>query len=175
MSIDDAAFDRESIGDDLEVWSVDDETQLQPGDTLIDRGVDDVLDEGFSPPERPRGSLAYGTTAYEMSQHETIEQRILQEEPDPFSAYGAPDDESGERARVRERLGGIDPDGIYADEDFEGQAGRLRSGRLVARDEFGNLRFTTDVYAGDVGIDGGAASAEEAAMHIIDVTEDELA
>ena len=58
MSIDDAAFDRESIGDDLEVWSVDDETQLQPGDTLIDRGVDDVLDEGFSPPERPRGSLA---------------------------------------------------------------------------------------------------------------------
>ncbi|MBP8882166.1 MAG: hypothetical protein KBG77_13810, partial [Dermatophilaceae bacterium] len=135
----------------------------------------DVLDEGFSPPERPRGSLAYGTTAYEMSQHETIEQRILQEEPDPFSAYGAPDDESGERARVRERLGGIDPDGIYADEDFEGQAGRLRSGRLVARDEFGNLRFTTDVYAGDVGIDGGAASAEEAAMHIIDVTEDELA
>ncbi|MBK8867139.1 MAG: DUF5709 domain-containing protein [Dermatophilaceae bacterium] len=175
MSIDDAAFDRESIGDDLEVWSVDDETQLQPGDTLIDRGVDDVLDEGFSPPERPRGSLAYGTTAYEMSQHETIEQRILQEEPDPFSAYGAPDDESGERARVRERLGGIDPDGIYADEDFEGQAGRVRSGRLVARDEFGNLRFTTDVYAGDVGIDGGAASAEEAAMHIIDVTEDELA
>ena len=110
-----------------------------------------------------------------MSQHETIEQRILQEEPDPFSAYGAPDDESGERARVRERLGGIDPDGIYADEDFEGQAGRVRSGRLVARDEFGNLRFTTDVYAGDVGIDGGAASAEEAAMHIIDVTEDELA
>jgi hypothetical protein len=175
MSIDDAAFDRESIGDDLEVWSVDDETQLQPGDTLIDRGVDDVLDEGFSPPERPRGSLAYGTTAYEMSQHETIEQRILQEEPDPFSAYGAPDDESGERARVRERLGGVDPDGIYADEDFEGQAGRVRSGRLVARDEFGNLRFTTDVYAGDVGIDGGAASAEEAAMHIIDVTEDELA
>ena len=175
MSIDDAAFDRESIGDDLEVWSVDDETQLQPGDTLIDRGVDDVLDEGFSPPERPRGSLAKEKTAYEMSQHETIEQRILQEEPDPFSAYGAPDDESGERARVRERLGGIDPDGIYADEDFEGQAGRVRSGRLVARDEFGNLRFTTDVYAGDVGIDGGAASAEEAAMHIIDVTEDELA
>ena len=66
MSTDDVAFDRESIGDDLEVWSVDDETQLQPGDTLIDRGVDDVLDEGYSPPERPRGSLAYGTTAYEI-------------------------------------------------------------------------------------------------------------
>ena len=175
MSTDDVAFDRESIGDDLEVWSVDDETQLQPGDTLIDRGVDDVLDEGYSPPERPRGSLAYGTTAYEMSRHETIEQRILQEEPDPYSAYGAPDDESGERARVRERLGGLDPDGIYADEDFEGQAGRVRSGRLVAAGEDGNPALDTDLYAGDVGIDGGAASAEEAAMHIIDTVEDEFA
>ncbi len=28
------------------------------------------------------------------------------------------------------------------------------------------------MYAGDVGIDGGAASAEEAAMHIIDVEDD---
>ena len=26
--------------------------QLQPEDTLVDRGVDDVLDEGYSPPER---------------------------------------------------------------------------------------------------------------------------
>ncbi|MCW2710113.1 MAG: hypothetical protein JWP24_307, partial [Marmoricola sp.] len=26
--------------------------QLQPEDSLDDRGVDDVLDEGFSPPER---------------------------------------------------------------------------------------------------------------------------
>ena len=25
--------------------------QLQPEDTLLDRGTDDVLDEGYSPPE----------------------------------------------------------------------------------------------------------------------------
>lgn len=165
MSTDDLAFDRESIGDELEVWSVDDETQLQPGDTLVDRGVDDVLDEGYSPPDRPRGAYAYGTTAYEQSKHETIDQRILQEEPDPYTAYGAPDDESGDRARSRERIGGDDPDAIFADEDFVGQAGRRRSGRLRDGEE-------SDVYAGDVGIDGGAASAEEAAMHIIDVEDD---
>ncbi len=34
-------------------YSVDDEDQLQPEDTLLDRGEDDVLDEGYSPPERP--------------------------------------------------------------------------------------------------------------------------
>lgn len=173
MSTDDLAFDRESIGDELEVWSVDDETQLQPGDTLVDRGVDDVLDEGYSPPDRPRGAYAYGTTAYEQSKHETIDQRILQEEPDPYTAYGAPDDESGDRARSRERIGGDDPDAIFADEDFVGEAGRRRSGRLVAAGEDGDQAFENDVYAGDVGIDGGAASAEEAAMHIID-TEDDL-
>ena len=41
-------------------YSVDEDDQLQPEDTLVDRGVADVLDEGYSPPERPygRGSLA---------------------------------------------------------------------------------------------------------------------
>jgi hypothetical protein len=34
------------------------EDQLQPQDTLDDRGVDDVLDEGISPPEQLRGSTA---------------------------------------------------------------------------------------------------------------------
>ena len=34
-------------------YSVEDDNQLQPEDTLVDRGVDDILDEGISPPERP--------------------------------------------------------------------------------------------------------------------------
>ena len=41
-------------------YSAEDDNQLQPEDTLIDRGVDDVLDEGYSPPERPYGRGAYG-------------------------------------------------------------------------------------------------------------------
>ena len=40
-------------------YSLDDDNQLQPADTLVDRGVDDVLDEGFSPPEQPYGPGAF--------------------------------------------------------------------------------------------------------------------
>ncbi len=36
--------------------------QLQPEDTLVDRGVDDVLDEGYSPPERWRAAEEDTTT-----------------------------------------------------------------------------------------------------------------
>jgi len=39
--------------------------QLQPDDTLDERGVDDVLDEGMSPPERPSREMARGITARE--------------------------------------------------------------------------------------------------------------
>ena len=41
-------------------YSVEDDNQLQPEDTLIDRGIDDMLDEGYSPPERPYGRGAFG-------------------------------------------------------------------------------------------------------------------
>ncbi len=42
-----------------------------------------------------------------------------------------------------------------------------RSGRLVAPDEGAHPVDVTDLLAHDVGIDGGAASAEEAAMHVV--------
>ena len=58
------------------------EDQLQPQDTLDDRGVDDILDEGISPPEHLRGSLAKGVTAREELEGETIDERLRQEEPE---------------------------------------------------------------------------------------------
>jgi 5-(carboxyamino)imidazole ribonucleotide mutase len=60
------------------------EDQLQPDDTLDERGVDDVLDEGMSPPERPSREMARGTTAREDAEGETLEERLEQEEPDPI-------------------------------------------------------------------------------------------
>jgi hypothetical protein len=64
-----------------------------------------------------------------------------------------------------------DGDGIGDSADSDGepiddQVGDSRAGRLVA---FGvdPTDPTTDYRAHDVGIDGGAASAEEAAMHIV--------
>ena len=162
----DQSDSREEINTDTGSFSVDDEDQLQRGDTLDDPDVDsndDVLDEGYSPPDRARGSLAFGTTAWEQSQEETIEQRIKQEIPDPDSAYGAPDNESG--LDEPEMLGGDDPDAIPVDVDFVSDSG-ARAGRLVAPDEGTGADVEKDEVAEDVGIDGAGASAEEAAMHI---------
>jgi len=143
--------------------------QLQPDDTLDDKydepGHEDVLDGGYDPPDRPRGSMAWGVTAWEESQEETIEQRIKQEIPDPDSAYGAPDNESG--LDDDDMLGGDDPDAIRAGDDFVGDGGR-QVGRLVAPDEGFGEDDEKDEVAEDVGFDGGVASPEESAMHIVD-------
>lgn len=44
----------------------------------------------------------------------------------------------------------------------------MRAGRLVAPDMGFGADTEAELTADDVGIDGGAASAEEAAIHIID-------
>ncbi|AXG14211.1 DUF5709 domain-containing protein [Intrasporangium calvum] len=158
----------ENISDDLTTYSVDDEDQLQPEDTLVGDDVEDALDRGYSPADSPRGSHAFGTTAYEQSLDETIDQRILQEEPDPTSAYGAPDNESG--LDEDDRIGGDDPDAIDAEDDWLGdsEVGSRRAGRLVADDEGAHEDTEKESWARDVGVDGAAASAEEAAVHIIE-------
>jgi len=155
----------ENMDTDTGSYSVDDEDQLQAEDTLVDRGVADTLDEGYSPADRAQGSLAWGTTAWEQSQDETIEQRIKQEIPDPDSAYGAPDNESGLDRLDEESVGGDDPYAIPAEDDFLGDAGR-RSGRLVAPDEGARSDVDKESIGSDVGFSGGSASAEEAAVHI---------
>jgi hypothetical protein len=159
----------ENIEEGPTTYSTDDEDQLQPEDTLIQEDVDDPLDRGYSPNEAPRGVDAFGTTAREQSEQETIDQRILQEEPDPTSAYGAPDNESGLDDEAEDRIGGDDPDSIDADDDWLGdrEVGDKRAGRLVAEDEGTHEDTEKDMVAQDVGVDGAAASAEEAAVHII--------
>ncbi len=160
---------QENTADDLGDYSLDDEDQLQPEDTLVDDDVDDVLDRGYSPAERLQGSLAHGVTAEEQHRDETIEERIHQEVPDPASAYGAPDNESG-LDDEDERVGGDDPDSIAAEDDWlgDGEVGDERAGRLVAPDEGLGSHDEKDLVGEDVGVDGAAASAEEAAVHVIE-------
>jgi len=122
-----------------------DSGQLQPDETLVDRGVDDVLDEGMSPPEKLQGSRAKGTTAAEQREGETIEERLRQEEADVDLEPTGDDDEFSDPA---DRF-----------------AGGERAGRLVAPDEGAHEDVDPEAVADDVGIDGGAASAEEAAMY----------
>jgi len=150
--------DSESTGS----YSLDEEDQLQQEDTLDDRGVEDLLDEGYSPPERPRGVDAFGTTAAEQRQGESIEQRLAHEVPDPANMFEDP--------LFDERLvGGNDPDAIgLEDDDLREEVGDRRSGRLMASEEGEPDDPESEMVARDVGIDGGGSSAEEAAMHIIE-------
>lgn len=132
------------------VYASEDEDQLQPKDTLDDRGVDDVLDEGYTAPEgwSPATSRsAFGTTPEEAAEGETLDQRLAQEEPEPD-----PYDEAAEEAVA---------------EHVEGEVGETRAGRLVADDQGLGPDETKELVADDVGIDGAAASAEEAAVHEI--------
>jgi hypothetical protein len=163
---------QENTANDLGDYSLDDEDQLQPEDTLVQDDVEDVLDRGYSPPDRLHGSLAHGVTAEEQSRDETIEERIRQEIPDPGSAYGAPDNESGLDGDL---LGGDDPDAIAAEDDWlgDGEVGDVRAGRLVAPDGGSGFDDEKDLVGEDVGVDGAAASAEEAAVHVIDLPYDE--
>ena len=49
----------------------------------------------------------------------------------------------------------------------DGEVGEYRAGRLVDPNEGIGPDTDKDLVGSDVGIDGGAASAEEAAMHIV--------
>jgi len=156
--------EHESTGSEsLGSYSLDGENQLPSEDTLDDRGVDDLLDEGYSPPERPRGVDAFGTTLAEQRQGESLEQRFAHEVPDPSNFFEDP-------LADPDMVGGDDPDAIAAEDDFlgDGEVGDRRSGRLIAPDEGTYADTDSEMYAEDLGIDGGGSSAEEAAVHIIE-------
>jgi len=127
------------------------EDQLTSGDTLDDPEgeVEDELDRGYSPPENWSAGQRFGNTAYEEASGETLDQRVAQEEPEP--------DPYAEAER------GDDPDEFLDD----GEVGDKRAGRLVDLDEGLGEDTEKDMVADDVGIDGAAASAEEAAVHIV--------
>ncbi|MBA2775054.1 MAG: hypothetical protein H0U36_13560 [Nocardioidaceae bacterium] len=131
-------------------------SQGQEGDTLVERGLDDALDEGYSPPERYSSAERFGNTAEEMREGETFEERLRQEVPEENIIYGAGDDESA-----------LD---VPPEDDFlaDGEVGDSRAGRLVDPDAGIGIDVEKDLVGDDVGIDGAGASAEEAAVHIID-------
>ncbi|MEU3526317.1 DUF5709 domain-containing protein [Streptomyces sp. NPDC038707] len=125
---------------------------LDVEDTLDFDGVPEPLDRGWSPPERPWAVEHIGVTAAERRAGETLDQRLAEELPD----LSAPDgDGIGDCAGT---------DG----EPLDNEVGTFRSGRLVAPDEGAHEDDEPALVATDVGIDGAAASAEEAAMHIVD-------
>ncbi|MEU0676499.1 DUF5709 domain-containing protein [Streptomyces sp. NPDC006172] len=129
-----------------------DAAPLDLQDALDERTYDDTLDEGYSPPEKPLGVTKYGTTAAEQHEGETLDQRLAQEVPDVDAPAG-------------DGIGDL-PQG--EGEPVDPEVGDARAGRLVAPDEGAHPDATKEETATDVGIDGGAAGAEEAAVHVID-------
>ncbi|WP_255947195.1 DUF5709 domain-containing protein [Streptomyces odontomachi] len=127
-------------------------------DTLIDRGAD-PYDEGASPPERPLAVEKDGTTPLEQSTGESLDRRLAQEEPDTAawaSGNGIGDLPGGEG------------------EPRDDEVGEGRAGRLVAPDEGAHEDEEKALVADDVGIAGAAASAEEAAVHVVPGIEEEI-
>ncbi|MEU9734933.1 DUF5709 domain-containing protein [Streptomyces sp. NPDC048002] len=130
----------------------DDAGLLDAEDTLDNDGVGDPLDRGWSPPERPWAVERDDVTAAERSRGETLDQRLAEEVPDLDTPDG---DGLGDCAGTDGEL-------------LDNEVGAVRSGRLVAPDEGAHEDEESALVATDVGIDGAAASAEEAAMHIVD-------
>lgn len=143
MSIDNDQFIDEMVPDGSEQLD-----QIESDRSLIDRGLRDPMEEGYIAPDDWSVAEGFGNTAAEMREGETLEQRIKQEIPDRT------DDVDGEDL-----------------DDHE--VGHRRAGRLVdANDGYPGVDREARLIGADVGIDGAGASAEEAAMHIID--EDEI-
>lgn len=108
-----------------------------------DGDADEMLDTSYSPPERE---------PHNPFDSETFDQRLADESPEVWA-------------------GAEDGDGIGDQPDSEGElrdreVGDARAGRLCAGS------YGDDVFADDCGVDGGAATAEEAAMHIVSEDDD---
>ena len=131
---------------DLEDYEVEDAS-----DTLEGNPGDDPLDRGVAPPERWSAGMRFGTTAEEQEEGESLDQLLAEEEPDEpwYTDEGEPAD-----------IGGEDVDGLLDDGPDP------RAGRLAPEDK--GSWPDGDLVARDVGVDGAAASAEEAAVHVVD-------
>jgi hypothetical protein len=140
--------------EDLEDFEVEDST-----DTLSGAPGDDPLDRGVVPPERWTGDIRRG----DENVRESLDELLAEEEPDVALDADDESDEDAEDDEDDEDAGDEDVDGLLLDDGPD-----PRAGRLVAPDEGSHPVSVTDLLATDVGIDGGGATAEEAAMHVVE-------
>jgi uncharacterized protein DUF5709 len=127
--------------------SLEDDGVLEPADSLDDDDLSaDPLDTGIAAGDRYTAANRFGTTADEERRGESLDQLLAEEEPD------------------------VAPDAEWTDEEQPSDEGTAapRAGRLVAPDEGAHVDKESDSVAYDVGIDGGGAGAEEAAVHVVE-------
>jgi Family of unknown function (DUF5709) len=139
---------------------VEDDGVLDPSDTLDGNPGDDPLDAGYLPPDKWSAGMRFGSTEAEEEAGESLDQLLGEEEPDITDDE---DDEDEEDIAGDENAGDEDVDGLLLDDGPD-----PRAGRLVADDEGTHADGEGELVAHDVGIDGGAAGAEEAAVHVVE-------
>lgn len=125
-------------GDEVYAAGVSDTDDVDENETLAGSYQGELADTGYSPPDRDPGTDRWGTTALEEAEGEPLDVRLAEEEPDVFEQDAPLDD--------------ADP----------------RAGRLVAPGGEIGEDTEKDEIATDVGFAGSAASAEEAAIHVVD-------
>jgi hypothetical protein len=145
---DDGELDPSDTPETDELDPAEDDGVLDPSDTLETDDLDyDPLDTGIIPADRYRTMGLIGLTPAEVERGgETLDDHLAQEEPD------------------------IDP--AATDDRWQDGPGP-RAGRLTLdmRDRLEDGELTAE----DCGIDGGAAGAEEAAIHVVTQEQDEAA
>jgi hypothetical protein len=132
---------------------------LDAGDTLDGAPGDDPLDRGVVPPQHWSAAIRYESTAADPQAGESLDELLAEEEPDTGTEPGddAPDLGWDENATAEEIARLATGDG--ADE---------RAGRLTALGDEPDIPADPDLVGYDAGVDGGGASAEEAAVHLVD-------
>jgi hypothetical protein len=145
---------RKNESQDLEDYEV-----LDGSDTLDGNPGDDPLDRGVATPDRWSAGMRYALSGEEDS--ESLDELLDEEEPDVT-------DEDDEDSWDENETDG-DVARLERDDDADPRAGRLAATEADVYGD-GDVPAVQDgeLLASDTGIDGGAASAEEAAVHVID-------
>jgi Family of unknown function (DUF5709) len=155
--------ERPHESEDLEDYEV-----LDTSDTLAGPPGDDPLDRGVATPEHWSAAIRSGGTADEQEEGESLDELLAEEEPDvDAESYGDDDDDD---------FAGLDEN--EPDDDvrrsLKEDAPDPRAGRLLSETGDDETGFVADgEFVGhDGGIDGGGATAEEAAVHVLDEEDD---
>ncbi len=135
-------------------------TQLETSESQVGPPGGEPLDAGYIPPDRPYGLDDDEVTPASMQETEALDDRLRREQPDVDDEQPAPEP-------------GDAPDQLAGDE----RSGRLAPAADTAVQGTGSDDTTGTTDAVDVGLGGGSAAAEEAAMHDLDdgppMTDDE--
>jgi hypothetical protein len=145
---------RKHESEDLEDYEV-----LDANDTLDGNPGDDPLDRGIATPDRWSAGVQYALKGEEET--ESLDDLLAEEEPD---VSAEDEEESWDENETDE-----DVERLERDDDADPRAGRLAAAEADVYGD-GDVRAVQDgeLLASDTGIDGGGASAEESAVHVID-------